>query len=89
MSCGIFLHQASNPCVLDWQVDSYPLYHQENPRPPTFKNLGPERGSDLLEITSKLWQRVGRFWPGILLTFPDNLEAASQWPRRGSLQGNC
>ena len=29
--CGVFLDQGSNPCLLHWQVDSYPLYHQESP----------------------------------------------------------
>ena len=28
---GIFPDQGSNPCPLSWQVDSYPLYHQEVP----------------------------------------------------------
>ena len=31
-ACGIFLDQASNPCPLHWQVDSYPLYHQRSPK---------------------------------------------------------
>ena len=30
-ACGIFLAQGSNSCPLDWQVDSYPLRHQESP----------------------------------------------------------
>ena len=28
-ACGIFLDQRSNPCLLHWQVGSYPLDHQE------------------------------------------------------------
>ena len=28
-ACGIFLDQRSNPCPLPWQVDPYPLCHQE------------------------------------------------------------
>ena len=28
MACGIFLAQASNPCALHCQADSYPLHHQ-------------------------------------------------------------
>ena len=30
MACGIFLEQGlgQNMCPLNWQVDSYPLYHQ-------------------------------------------------------------
>ena len=28
--CGIFLHQGLNTCALHWQVDSYPLHHQES-----------------------------------------------------------
>ena len=28
-ACGILLDQRSNPCPLHWQVDSYPLDHQE------------------------------------------------------------
>ena len=30
-ACGIFPDQGSNPCRLSWQMDSYPLYHQEVP----------------------------------------------------------
>ena len=30
-ACGIFLDQGSNPCLLDWQANSLPLSHQENP----------------------------------------------------------
>ena len=29
MPCGIFLDQGLNPCPLQYQVDSYPLHHQE------------------------------------------------------------
>ena len=28
VACGIFLDQGSNSCPLNWQADSYPLYHQ-------------------------------------------------------------
>ena len=28
MTCGIFLDQGSNPCLLHWQADSLPLSHQ-------------------------------------------------------------
>ena len=31
VACRIFLDQGSNPCPLHWQVDSYPLHHQEVP----------------------------------------------------------
>ena len=27
-ACGIFLDQGSNPCLLNWQVDSLPMTHQ-------------------------------------------------------------
>ena len=30
--CGIFLDQELNPCFLQWQMDSLPLSHQENPK---------------------------------------------------------
>ena len=30
-TCGIFLDQGSNPCLLHWQVDSLPLSHQGSP----------------------------------------------------------
>ena len=30
-ACGILLHQGSNLCLLHWQVDSHPLYHQGSP----------------------------------------------------------
>ena len=30
-ACGIFLDQGSNTCLLPWQADSYPLYHQGSP----------------------------------------------------------
>ena len=29
--CGIFPDQGLNPCLLHWQVDSFPLSHQESP----------------------------------------------------------
>ena len=31
VACGIFLDQGSNPCLLNWQMDSLPLSHQESP----------------------------------------------------------
>ena len=31
VSCGIFLDQGLNPCLLHWQADSYPLFHQGSP----------------------------------------------------------
>ena len=31
VACGISPNQESNLCPLHWQVDSYPLYHQEVP----------------------------------------------------------
>ena len=31
IACGIFLDQRSNPCLLYWQADSYPLRHQGSP----------------------------------------------------------
>ena len=31
-ACEIFLDQGLNPCPLHWQVDSYPLEHQESLR---------------------------------------------------------
>ena len=31
-ACGIFPDQGSNSCLLHWQADSYPLYHQEVPK---------------------------------------------------------
>ena len=31
-ACGIFLDQGSNPCLLCWQADSFPLSHQESPK---------------------------------------------------------
>ena len=30
-ACGIFLEQELNPCLLHWQVDSFPLGHQGGP----------------------------------------------------------
>ena len=30
-ACGISLDQGSNPCVLHWQADSYPVHHQGGP----------------------------------------------------------
>ena len=32
--CGIFPDQGSNLCLLHWQADSYPQYHQRSPRQP-------------------------------------------------------
>ena len=29
-ACGIFPNQGSNPCLLLWQVDSYPLCHRRS-----------------------------------------------------------
>ena len=30
-ACGIFPDQGLNPCLLPWQVDSYPLGHWRSP----------------------------------------------------------
>ena len=35
-ACGIFPDQGLNPCPLHWQVDSYPLRHQESPSSSSF-----------------------------------------------------
>ena len=50
---GVFLDQGSNPCPLHWQLDSYPLYHQESP-PITLLTewLIHERGEVLTETPS-------------------------------------
>ena len=37
-ACGIFLDQGSNPCPLNWQVDSYPLCPQRIPEAAGFKH---------------------------------------------------
>ena len=31
MACGIFPDQGSNPCLLHWQVDSFPWSHKRSP----------------------------------------------------------
>ena len=31
MTCGIFSDEGLNPCLLHWQVTSYPLCHQGSP----------------------------------------------------------
>jgi len=31
LACGIFLDEGSNPCLLNWQVDSLLLSHQRSP----------------------------------------------------------
>ena len=31
MVCGILLVQGTNLCLLQWQADSYPFYHQGRP----------------------------------------------------------
>ena len=31
VACGIYLTQGSNPCLLRWPVDSFPLSHQGSP----------------------------------------------------------
>ena len=36
VACGILLDQGSNPCLLDWQMDSLPLSHQGSPERVTF-----------------------------------------------------
>ena len=30
-ACGVFPDQGSNLCLLHWQADSYPVYHQGSP----------------------------------------------------------
>ena len=42
VACGIFPDQGLNPYPLAWQMDSYPLYHQESPRQ-SFKTLSEQR----------------------------------------------
>ena len=46
---GIFQDQRLNPCLLHWQADSYPLYHQGSPGLPPFMQ------SDYFEDLSLLW----------------------------------
>ena len=38
-ACGIFLDQELNPCLLHWQVDSYPLSHQGSPHHPSVSSV--------------------------------------------------
>ena len=39
MTCGIFLDQGSNPCLLHWKVDSLPLSHQGSSRASFLKKI--------------------------------------------------
>ena len=32
VTCGVFLDQGQNPCLLHWQADYLPLSHQESPK---------------------------------------------------------
>ena len=39
VTCGIFLNQGLNRCLLHWQVGSYPLEHQGVPSPGNTFNI--------------------------------------------------
>ena len=65
----IFLDQGSNPCLLHWQVDSYPLCHEWSPRwgilLPQFIAACP-RTRRSSELVPKLWvmDQVGNWRTG-------------------------
>ena len=46
-ACGILPEQESNLCVLQLQVDSYPLYHQGSPCSQIFKYMALEAVGEL------------------------------------------
>ena len=41
VACGIVPDQGSNPCLLHWQVDSYPLHRQGSSRNSMKKKKNP------------------------------------------------
>ena len=51
-ACGIFPDQGSNPCPLNWQVDSYALSHQRSPRKDCF--VLPRNMEGMYDISSSL-----------------------------------
>ncbi|CAN0428741.1 unnamed protein product [Rangifer tarandus platyrhynchus] len=61
--CGILPDQGSNPCLLHWQMDSYPLSHQGSP-----SSLFPSRLSHLGPFPSSLGSKVGLFKEGMQYT---------------------
>ena len=54
--CGILPDQGSNPCLLNWQMDSYLLSHQGGP-----SSLFPSRPSHVGPFPSSLGSKVGLF----------------------------
>ena len=53
--CGIFPDQGSNPCLLPSQADSYPLYHQGNPRVLFLDTLNWRFLFDIHEDANRSW----------------------------------
>ena len=55
VACGIFPDQESNLLFPPWQVDSYPLRHQQSPRQGFILfSLVPRTGSDTQEVLSQI-----------------------------------
>ena len=87
--CGIFSDQEPNPCLLHWQADSYPLYHQGTSRTYVFDKYSDDAsGSGTTLRTTGLWYLPLSKFPlnkFLILIFP-NLFVFILWMRELELK---
>ena len=84
VECGIFSDQESNPCLLHWQADSYPLYHQGSSRTSVF-NKYLDDGDDsrtTLQTTGMWYLPLNKF----LMSVFSNLFVFILWMRELELK---
>ena len=63
VACGIFPNQASNLCLLHWQMDSLPLRHQGSPYKRIFKLAAAAAAATAKSLQSCLTVRPQRWQP--------------------------
>ena len=66
VACGIFPNQASNLCLLHWQMDSLPLRHQGSPYKRIFKLAAAAAAATAKSLQSCLTVRPHRWQPSRL-----------------------
>ena len=84
VECAIFSDQESNPCLLHWQADSYPLYHQGSSRTSVF-NKYLDDGDDsrtTLQTTGMWYLPLNKF----LMSVFSNLFVFILWMRELELK---
>ena len=62
--CGIFPDQGTNLCLLHWQADSYPQYHQGSPRQPLSALISPPTSAEPVRWAGSLQRVFRNAWVG-------------------------